>query len=172
MTNKDNQYYIFIQNGNQKIPVTKEEFDAYYKETSVFRRRQMRQGLCSCPKRKWLYCDTDCEKCRYRFDNYSTYSMDETIPGADDDDGEMTKHDVISDGSPWFADVVADVDQMQILLNRIREIMPEAIQMGELRLKGQTDAVIADALGIPRTTLLSRLKKLRKMLDAEVSDIL
>ena len=67
---------------------------------------------------------------------------------------------------------MADVDQMQILLNRIREIMPEAIQMGELRLKGQTDAVIADALGIPRTTLLSRLKRLRKMLDAEVSDIL
>ena len=84
----------------------------------------------------------------------------------------LIKHDVISDGSPWFADVVADVDQMQILLNRIREIMPEAIQMGELRLKGQTDAVIADALGIPRTTLLSRLKRLRKMLDAEVSDIL
>ena len=83
----------------------------------------------------------------------------------------MTKHDVISDGSPLFADIVADVEQMQILLDRIREIMPEAIRMGELRLQGQSDAVIAKALGIPRTTLLSRLKKLRKALDAEVSDI-
>ena len=43
MTNKDNQYYIFIQNGNQKIRVSNEEFDSFYKETSVFRRRQMRQ---------------------------------------------------------------------------------------------------------------------------------
>lgn len=171
MTINENKYYIFIQNGNQKIPVTKEEFDSFYKETSVFRRRQMRQGLCSCPKRKWLYCDTDCENCRYRFENPTACSMDEPIPGADDDDGEMTKHDVISDGSPLFADVVADVDQMQILLDRIREIMPEAIRMGELRLQGQSDAVIAKALGIPRTTLLSRLKKLRKALDAEVSDI-
>ena len=97
--------------------------------------------------------------------------MDEPIPSADDDDGEMTKHDVISDGSPLFADIVADVEQMQILLDRIREIMPEAIRMGELRLQGQSDAVIAKALGNPRTTLLSRLKKLRKALDAEVSDI-
>ena len=85
--------------------------------------------------------------------------------------------DLFSEGSynvyvaKLFFDFILDV-QMQILLNRIREIMPEAIQMGELRLKGQTDAVIAEALGIPRTTLLSRLKKLRKMLDAEVSDIL
>ena len=79
MQTNDKQYYIFIQNGNQKIPVTKEEFDAFYKETSVFRRRQMRQGLCSCPKRKWLYCDTDCENCRYRFENYNTYSMDEPM---------------------------------------------------------------------------------------------
>ena len=47
MKTNDNQYYIFIQNGNQKIPVTKEEFDSFYKETSVFRRRQMRQGLCA-----------------------------------------------------------------------------------------------------------------------------
>lgn len=171
MQTNDKQYYIFIQNGNQKIPVTKEEFDAYYKETSVFRRRQMRQGLCSCPKRKWLYCDTDCENCRYRFENYNTYSMDEPVPGADDDDEEMTKHDILSDGTPLFADIIADVDQMQAILDRIREIMPEAIQMGELRLQGQADAVIAETLGIPRTTLFSRLKKLRKMLDSEVSDI-
>lgn len=171
MPNQDKQYYIFIQNGNQKIPVTKEEFDAYYKETSVFRRRQMRQGLCSCPKRKWLYCDTDCENCRYRFESYKTYSLDETVPGADDDDEEMTKHDVIAADIPLFADIIADVEQMQALLNRVREIMPEAIEMGERRLQGQTDAVIAEALGIPRTTLLSRLKKLRKVLDFEVSDI-
>ena len=107
----------------------------------------------------------------YRFENYNTYSMDEPVPGADDDDEEMTKHDILSDGTPLFADIIADVDQMQALLDRIREIMPEAIQMGELRLQGQTDAVIAETLGIPRTTLLSRLKKLRKALDSEMSDI-
>lgn len=172
MTNNDKQHYIFIQNGNQKISVPKEELDAFYKETSVFRRRQMRLGLCSCPKRKWLYCDTDCENCRYRFDSYKTYSMDEAVPGADDDVEEMPKHDVITDDVPAFEDVIADVEQMQALLDRIREIMPEAIQIGELRLQGKTDAVIAETLGIPRTTFLSRLKKFRKALDEEVSDTL
>ena len=34
MTINDNQYYIFIQNGNQKIPVTKEElYDAFTEST-------------------------------------------------------------------------------------------------------------------------------------------
>ena len=100
MATNDKQYYIFLQNGNRKIPVTKEEFEYFYKETSVFRRRQMRQGLCSCPKRKWLYCDTDCENCRYRFETFNTYSMDEAIPGVGDDDEETTNRERIHGYEP------------------------------------------------------------------------
>ena len=68
-------------------------------------------------------------------------------------------------------ELVADVDQMQQLLDQIRAIMPEAIELGRMRMDGQSDAVIAEALGIPRTTLLYRLKKLRKALDSEMSEI-
>ena len=66
MTNKDYQPYIYCRATKSRIPVSQEEFDAFYKETSVFRRRQQRHGYCICPRTKWHSCDTDCDNCPYR----------------------------------------------------------------------------------------------------------
>lgn len=167
-----NQPYIYIQSTKEKIPVSQEEFDAFYKETSVYRRRQQRYGLCICPQDHWFSCDTDCENCRYRVANYKTESLD--APRYDGDfegDDFSSKYDTLPQSGLTMDELVADVDQMQRLLDQIREIMPEAIDMGRMRVDGQSDADIAEVLGIPRTTLLYRLKKLRQTLDSEVSKI-
>jgi DNA-directed RNA polymerase specialized sigma24 family protein len=52
------------------------------------------------------------------------------------------------------------------------ELMPEARRIGELRLDGLSDSDIADIIGIPRTTFLSRLKKAKSKLHAECSDLI
>lgn len=48
--------------------------------------------------------------------------------------------------------------------------MPEATEIGRLRQQGLSDSAIADALGIKRTTFLSRLKKVKALLVDEYPD--
>ena len=48
--------------------------------------------------------------------------------------------------------------------------MPEALQIGRLREGGATDSVIAEKVGIKRTTINSRLKKVKEILAQEFPD--
>ena len=167
MTNKDYQPYIYCRATKSRIPVSQEEFDAFYKETSVFRRRQQRHGYCACPRTKWHSCDTDCDNCPYRItDKY--LSLDDAV--MDDDGEETTWANKMEDPAPLIDEIMADTLEMQKMLDRIRILMPEAIRIGELRMEGYTDTHISKEIGIPRTTLLSRLKKLREALSEDYAD--
>ena len=66
MKNNDNQYYIYIRSTKERIPCTEEEFHNYYRDISVFRRKQQRHGRCVCPENKRLDCDMDCASCPFR----------------------------------------------------------------------------------------------------------
>lgn len=66
MKNNDNQYYIYIRSTKERIPCTEEEFHNYYRDISVFRRKQQRHGRCVCPENKRLDCDMDCATCPFR----------------------------------------------------------------------------------------------------------
>ena len=46
MTNNENQYTIYIRSTKESIPVSKEEFDAYYHDINIYRIRQQRHGRC------------------------------------------------------------------------------------------------------------------------------
>lgn len=48
--------------------------------------------------------------------------------------------------------------------------MPEAENIGKLRMQGLSDEAIAKAIGIPRTTFLSRIKAAKKLLAQEYPD--
>lgn len=171
MKTDDNQRYIYIQATREKVPVTQEQFDTYYRETSVYRRRQQRYGLCDCPKRHWFSCDTDCENCYYRIESYKVASLDAPRTENDHRNRPKPQYDEIPEDSQTLEELTSEIDQMQRLLHQVQALMPEAIQLGQMRLDGQSDTVIADTLGIPRTTLLYRLKKLRQALDTEMSEI-
>jgi len=56
---------------------------------------------------------------------------------------------------------------MKQLITRLAEIMPEAPEIGRLRLKGFTDDAIADLIGIKRTTYRSRIKRAEAILREE-----
>ena len=61
----NNQYTIYIRSTKESIPVSKEEFDAYYHDIDLYRRNQQRHGRCVCPRSKWLTCDMDCYTCPF-----------------------------------------------------------------------------------------------------------
>lgn len=68
--------------------------------------------------------------------------------------------------------IVTDRIVFEQLLKRLDELMPEARQIGELRLDGRSDSDIADIIGVPRTTFLYRIKKAKAKLHDEYSDLI
>ena len=169
MQNQDKQYTVYIRSTRESIPVSKEDFDAYYKDVDVFRRKQQRHGKCVCPQNKRLTCDMDCATCPYRRAG-DERSLDFT---GENDDGDVTSwSDSLAVDEPLLEDLVAAAVDMKTVLNRIYELMPEAIEIGKLRLEGLSDTEIAKRLGIPRTTFLSRLKILKATVLAEYPEIL
>ncbi|WP_405348347.1 hypothetical protein [Ruminobacter amylophilus] len=71
------------------------------------------------------------------------------------------------DDSELMEDLMCDADELNCLLHRLKELMPEAIQIGELRDENLSDAEIAELIGVKRTTFLYRLNRVRKILKNE-----
>lgn len=164
MKSNDKQYTIYIRSTDQHIPVSKETFDSFYKDINVYRRRMQRNGECACPQNKRLFCDTDCDNCPFRV-TPDTLSLDHTV--SDKDGNEVSWLESLPDFTSIPENIVTEAAEMQRLYTRLAELMPEAVEIGRLRLKGLTDTAIAKEIGIVNTTFLSRLKKVKKTLAEE-----
>lgn len=163
MTNNESQYYIYIRSTKERIPCNKEEFDNYYHDIDLFRQKKQYHGLCVCPQRKRLDCDMDCATCPFR--RTGTLSLDDTIK---DKDGEETAWvDTIPDDAPLFSDILADQEHLRQLFNRLNEIMPDALRVGQMRLEGKTDTEISAQLDVRQNTLFYRLKKAKEIIKKE-----
>ena len=168
MQTNDKQYYIYLRSTKERISCTREEFNTYYHDINLFRQKQQRHGKCVCPEKKRLDCDMDCASCSFRRAG-DTVSLDyETT--ADEDGEEITWIDSLADPSPLIADIVADRQTLQLLFDRLGELMPEALDIGKMRLAGKSDLVIAAEIGIKNTTFRSRLDRVKKILAAEFPD--
>lgn len=167
MINKDKQRYIYIRSTKERVPVTEQEFKDYYKDINAFRRTRQNHGKCVCPQAKWLDCDMDCETCPFRRAgdslslNYST---------TDEDGNEMFWIDELADDAPFVDDIVSDGIELNRILTRISEIMPEAIEIGTLRQQGKSERAIEDEVGIGRKTYAYRIKKLFEIIKKEFPD--
>lgn len=164
MKNNDKQYYIYIRSLKERVPVTKEEFDAYYRDINAYRQKEQYHKRCVCPKAKFLDCDMDCVTCLYHRAG-DNVALDYT--STDDDGNENCWADNLEDSSPLMEDVVTDGIRLNQLLDRINELMPQAIRIGQLRQLGYTEEAIAAEIGVGRKTYAYRLKKLKKSLEAE-----
>jgi DNA-directed RNA polymerase specialized sigma24 family protein len=173
MTNRENQqetreYKIYLPHEKQWVEVTEAQYYAYYRDIWATRKRAQAHRQCMCPKSKIWLCDGDCLACQFcaAGDNLSldlTYSNE----GGD----EFSLFDKLAAGSAGVEDVVTDQIMLTELIRRLGEIMPEARRIGELRLEGLTDTEIADVIGIPRTTFLSRIKKVAEVIKREHPDL-
>lgn len=168
MTNNEKQYYIFIRSTGKRIPVSKEEFDNYYREINAFRQRQQYHHKCVCPANKRLSCDMDCFTCPYRRAG-DTISLDYCM--TDGEGNEKAIVDTFPDSSPLVEDLVTDRMVLEVLEARLTEIMPQTLEIINMRLNGMTDTAISKAISIPRKTFTDRWNKAVAIVKKDFPDI-
>ncbi len=155
------EHYIYDPATKQRIPVSDEVYNEFYRPIWNTFRKAHRRGCCSCPGSKWWLCGGDCAVCKYRTAGDSlSLDHEQEVVG-----------DIREDESADIDSIVTDRIVFEQLLKRLDELMPDARRIGELRLDGFSDSDIADIIGIPRTTFHSRLKKAKAQLHNEYDDI-
>lgn len=169
---KENQNRIYIRSVREWVPCTQMEFDEYYRDINAFRRKQMNHGRCVCPARKRLLCDMDCWNCLYHTSG-DLYSLD--VDRISDEGNHMNWLDYLQEKMPDLQtqspeDIVIETQYTRKILNRLGEIMPQAIQIGKLREVGMSDTAIAEKIGVHRKTFAYRIKKASKILKNEFPD--
>ena len=86
------------------------------------------------------------------------------------DSGELTLSDVLKDNQDHESVFVEKI-YAQNILARLDEIMPQAREIGNLRIKGISDRAIAQRLGISRTSMYRLLAKAQAELLNEFEEI-
>ena len=169
MTTYDNQpFRIFLKATREWVEVPEEYYRDHVHYYDTYRNRQKAHGRCVCPKSKFWLCDGDCCSCEFRRAG-DMCSLDYEMENEEGD--AFTALDSLADPSPLIEDIISDRDQLTHLFQRLGEIMPEALRIGELRLQGLSDSAIAGMVGIKRTTFLSRINKAKKILADEFPDL-
>ena len=161
-------YKIYLPHEKQLVEVTQEQYHAYFRDIWAARKRAQKHRQCMCPKSKLWICDGDCLVCQFRAAG-DNLSLD--LKFENEDGEEYSLLGKLADQSISIDDVVTDQIMLDILFQHLGEIMPEARRIGELRLEGLTDTEIADVIGIPRTTFLSRIKKAMGVIKREHPDL-
>lgn len=153
---EEKQYYIYIRSTNEQVPVTKEEFDAYYKDIDLYRRTQQRHGRCVCPKSRQLMCDMDCLTCPYRRVGEIRY-FDATM--EIDDETADTYFDTLCSGEPLTEDIICELDLLKALYNELKNLAPDEYELCSTIMKNMSERKAADELGLARNTYAYRKKK-------------
>lgn len=171
MANKENQSKtetrrIYIRSQRRWQEVSEEVYQEHTRFHDTYRHRMQDRGLCCCPRNKWWICDADCLTCEYRNADVIA-SLDAPI-GEEGDD--LILMDTIADESVAVSELASDRIVLEQLFKRLADLMPEAENIGKLRMQGLSDEAIAKEIGIPRTTFLSRIKAAKKLLAQEYPD--
>ena len=149
--------FIYLRSTGEKISVTKEQRDAFYKEADRIRHKEQHHHRCMCSKKHLWECDGDCIGCKYHAAG-DTLSLD--IPT---EDGEVNMYDCIPDSSPSMENVIADRLLLDQLFNRLRELDPDAGTIIQCWLDDYkiSDRAIAEKLGRKQRTFADQMKKIR-----------
>lgn len=158
---------IYLKAEREWIEVNETLYREYIKENDAYRKKEQYHGRCVCPKSKFWLCDTDCLTCEFHRRG-DQLSLDHTLENEDGD--TYTLLEQIADPTASAEEMLCEMEKMHLLLQRLFEIMPDALLIAQLRDKGLTDEAISKKMGIPRTTLLSRLKKARQQVISEFSE--
>ncbi|MCH3972845.1 MAG: sigma-70 family RNA polymerase sigma factor [Oscillospiraceae bacterium] len=151
-------YFIYLRDIKAKVPVTKEQHDAFYKEASRIRKKEQYHHRCMCPYRFIWKCDGDCIGCEF-YAAGDTFSLD--VPNSD---GNGNMYDYIPDNHKAMDEVIADRMLLEQLFSRLRELDPDAnriIQLWKDNPEGISDRKIAETLGRPQRTFADQMKKYR-----------
>lgn len=162
--NVNNVKRIFDKQTKSWFEVSPEEYKKFDTWRTNLRKREQYHGRCMCPRNKWWLCDGMCDDCEFHAAG-DILSLD--MPISNEDGDEISLMDTLVDPSPLIEDVICDKAELDQLFSRLQELMPEAIQIGQLRQEGKTDEAISEIIGIARTTFRSRLTKAKEQLAKE-----
>lgn len=105
--------FIYLRSTGEKISVTKEQHDSFYKEADRIRHKEQDRGRCMCPYRFIWKCDGECLDCEYHAAGDIT-SLDQPLS-----DGNGTLGDYIPDRSKPMEKVIADRMLLEQLFARL-----------------------------------------------------
>ena len=159
MQNNDNQktYFIYVRSTGEKVPVTREQHNTFYKEADRIRHKEQDHGRCMCPYRFIWKCDGECFDCEYHAAG-DISSLDQPLP-----DGNGTIGDYVPDRSKAMEEVITDRMLLEQLFARFREFDPEADTIIQCWLDDCkiSDRAIAEKLGRKQRTFADQMKKIR-----------
>lgn len=138
-------------------PVSEEVYVKITPEINRIRSHRQYHGQCRCPKKYLWKCDGDCAICEYRATG-DCLSLDY----------DMEMHGDTFASTSVIEEIVADHILMCQLLERLKELMPEAITVGQMSLdEDMSERKCLEQLNLKRSTYRSRLEKVRKQLEYE-----
>ena len=159
MQNNDNQktYFIYVRSTGEKVPVTKEQHNSFYKEADRIRHKEQDHDRCMCPYRFIWRCDGDCLDCEYHATGDIT-SLDQPLS-----DGNGTLCDYLPDRSKSMEEIISDRMLLEQLFARLRELDPDADIIIQCWLDDCkiSDRAIAEKLGRKQRTFADQMKKIR-----------
>lgn len=162
-------YFIRTRHMEEALTVSEEEFKDYFRQIDTYRKKQQRHGKCVCPEKERQLCDMDCSLCPH----YRPKREEELdAPAYTEGDEDITFCDLMTEAVPDLSDAVTDRLAFQAVLKRLKELMPEALEFGELRMAGLSRTEIYEVIGLKRTTCDYQLKKAQKILCSEFPEIL
>ena len=170
MTNHDNESAtrkIYLKALHQWVPVSKTDFDNYYRDVNAYRRRQQEHGRCVCPASKRYLCDMDCCACRFHKGG-DELSLDYTV--TDENGNEKSWLDELEDDSPSIQSVLEDRNLLNALHARLDELDPDGRLICELIMQGYPERTAAEKLGLSRNTYVYRRDKLLTLLREALRD--
>ena len=170
MTNHDNESAtgkIYLKALHQWVPVSKTDFDNYYRDVNAYRRRQQEHGRCVCPASKRYLCDMDCCTCRFHKGG-DELSLDYTV--TDENGNEKSWLDELEDDSPSIQSVLEDRNLLNALHARLDELDPDGRLICELIMQGYPERTAAEKLGLSRNTYVYRRDKLLTLLREALRD--
>jgi DNA-directed RNA polymerase specialized sigma24 family protein len=164
-TENTNGKRIYIKSSKTWMPVTDEQYKDHMRECDRVRKKMQNHHACSCPRSNFWECDGCCDDCRHQVKG-SILSMDAPM-GTDDSEEEFSLYDIVGDPRSEFEDTVVNQMFYRAVIKRLKEIYPQAIEIGNLRIQGKTDEEIAEIIGVKRTTFRSRIARAKEQIFTE-----
>jgi len=147
---------IYLKDLHQWVPVSKADYDNYYRDINAYRRKQQEHGHCVCPASKRYLCDMDCCNCRYHKGG-DELSVDCTI--NNEDGNEKSWLDDLPDDSPSAQSIIEERELLEALMSKLDELDPDCRRICELLLQKKSEREIAAIMGISQQSTINYKKK-------------
>lgn len=161
MKNQDNQNQseerkIYLKHLHQWVPVSKTDYDNYYRDINAYRRRQQRHGRCVCPAKKRFLCDMDCWTCRF---HKAGDELSLNYTNTDENGNEKSWLDDLADDAPSALSILEERELLDTLICKLDELDPKGRRICELLLQNKSEREIAAIMEISRQSTINYKKK-------------